>query len=259
MNLVMNAIQAVTPHGGVVEVGLTEKDFTDPDRLPDPAMHCGRHLVLTVRDNGPGMSDDVRQRIFEPFFTTKADTQGTGIGLSMVYGIVRGHEGGIGVWSRPGKGSVFRVFLPLLEVTLQEDETSGVWGSVGGDERILFVDDEEALVESTTTLLCRLGYRATGFNDAGAALEHFSANPDRFDVVVADYGMPHMTGVVFAERLTGIRRDVPVIILTGHLDEPVSPEKARDAGIKEFLIKPLAISELSETIRRVLSRKMTAQ
>jgi two-component system, cell cycle sensor histidine kinase and response regulator CckA len=213
-------------------------------------MHLGRYLALTVRDNGPGMSDKVRQRIFEPFFTTKENSQGTGIGLATMCGIVKGHEGGIAGWSKPGKGSVFRVFLPLIEVMTQKDETS----NVGGNERILFVDDEEALVEPTTMMLCRLGHKATGSSDPRQALKHFSANADRFDLILKDYGMPNMTGLSLAERLMAVRPDVPVIVVTGNLDEPVTPDKARDSGIREFVMKPVAISESTETIQRVLNR-----
>jgi len=119
---------------------------------------------------------------------------------------------------------------------------------------VLFVDDEEALVESTTTMLRRLGYRATGFGDPEQALKYFSEDPDGFDVVIADYGMLGMTGVLLAERLMAVRPDIPIIIMTGYLDEDVMPEKAKAGGIREFLTKPLTRSELSETIRRVLSQ-----
>ena len=193
-------------------------------------------------------------RIFEPFFTTKKLGQGTGMGLAVAYGIVRAYHGAIAVETRPGKGSVFTVFLPSAEAqpAAEQEETRA---PAGGSERILVVDDEPAVTEMTALTLRRLGYRVTTAASGNEAWDLFTADPGAFDLVITDQTMPDITGLDLAIRMLAAREDIPIILFTGY-SETVSPEKAKEAGIREFVMKPVAKREAAETVRRVLdSRK----
>ena len=198
------------------------------------------------------MDADVKEKIFEPFFTTKDQGQGTGLGLSVVYGIVKDLKGGIVVFSEPGKGSAFSLFFPKAErdVMPQKESTGAI---PGGKARILVVDDEEALVEMAQGMLERLGYTVVGTTDSGRALEMFSDHPDRFDVVIVDQTMPRMTGMVLAGKLLDIRPDTPIILVTGY-SETISAEKAKALGAS-LLMKPFERREIAQTIRSMLDHK----
>ena len=189
------------------------------------------------------MSPDVMERIFEPFFTTKGVGEGTGMGLAVVYGIVKSLRGTIAVESEPGIGSTFRVFLPVAR-TDEKSEDSEVQVTPKGTEHILFVDDEELLMEWGQAALERLGYTVTALTDSTEALNLFSSDPSRFDLVITDQTMPKLTGLHLARKLLTIRNNIPIILCTGHSDS-VSPQKAKEAGIKEFLMKPLGKQELA--------------
>ena len=253
MNLCNNAADAMREAGGRLEIGLVDTLFTEDVPSPGSDMQPGTYVTLTVSDTGSGMDEAVQKRIFEPFFTTKEKGQGTGLGLAVVYGIVKAHQGTITVSSEPGLGSTFTVYLPRYT---SGDKTEPVAGrSVpGGTERILFVDDEEALVELTGGLLHGLGYQVVGTTDSLDALQTFSERPDAFDLVITDQTMPRMTGAVLAQKLKEIRPDIPVILCTGY-SETISQEKAESMGIDGFVMKPLSKTELGETIRRMLDTK----
>jgi CheY-like chemotaxis protein len=197
------------------------------------------------------MTPDVMERIFEPFFTTKEVGEGTGMGLPVVYGVVKSLHGTITVESEPGAGSTFRVFLPIAR-TDEKLEGSEAQVTPKGTERILFVDDEELLTEWGQAALERLGYSVTALTDSTEALKTFSSDPSRFDLVIADQTMPKLTGLHLARELLTIRNNIPIILCTGHSDG-VSPEKAKEAGIREYLMKPLGKQQLAEVIRRVLN------
>jgi len=203
-----------------------------------------------VTDTGIGMTPGVMKRVFDPFFTTKEVGQGTGMGLAVVYGIVMSLGGTIAVESGPGVGSTFRVALPVAR-TDEKLESSKVLATPKGTERILFVDDEELLTEWGQAALERLGYTVTALTDSTEALKLFSSDPSRFDLVILDQTMPKLTGLNLARELLQIRPDLPIILCTGHSDS-VSPQKTSEAGIKEFLMKPLKKQELARVIRRVL-------
>jgi CheY-like chemotaxis protein len=199
------------------------------------------------------MSPEILERIFDPFFTTKNQGEGTGLGLSVLHGIVGNHKGYITVESEPGKGSVFRIYFPKLDehaiLETKEDPTM-----TSGKERILVVDDEAILVELNTQRLSRLGYEVSTMTSSIDALDLFRKEPDQFDLVVTDYTMPNMTGMDLAQELMKIRPDIPVILCTGH-SETISPETAKQAGIKEFLMKPIAKHDLARAVRRALDSK----
>ncbi len=254
MNLATNASLAMQEKGGTLDLSLTDIDFTPDSPVLEPDVMPGEYLQLTVKDTGVGMTLDVMKRVFEPFFTTREVGKGTGMGLAVVYGIIKDLQGGITVESTPGVGSTFRVFLPKVQAETLKDQAPIIQAATG-TERILFVDDEELLVEWGRTTLERLGYTVTTATDGKEVLKLFSSDPSRFDLVITDHTMPGITGLQFAKELLKIRSDIPIILCTGH-SETVSPDIAREAGIKEFLMKPLAKQELAQTIRRVLDAKI---
>ena len=253
MNLATNASFAMQEKGGTLEISLTDIDFIPDEPVLGTDAIPGQYIQLAVKDTGIGMSPQVMSRVFEPFFTTKEVGKGTGMGLAVVYGIVKDLQGTITVESIPGTGSTFRVLLPKVRTEYKEDQPHTVQ-IPGGNERILFVDDEEMLVEWGKAALERLGYQVTISTDSTEALKTFSANPSVFDLVITDHAMPHMAGSELSSELLKIRPDIPIILCTGH-SENMSREKAKDIGIKEFLTKPLNKQELAEVVRRVLDEK----
>ncbi|MBW2346461.1 MAG: PAS domain S-box protein [Deltaproteobacteria bacterium] len=246
VNLCTNAAQAMEEKGGTLTVRLEEKPEV-PSRLgPAP----GPYLLLTVEDTGPGMPEKVLDRVFEPFFTTKDRGKGTGMGLSVVHGIVEGYGGTVTAQSEPGKGAVFRVYLPATGSGAETGDSDDVKCPVpmGRGERILFVDDEEALVALGQRMIESLGYRVTTRVSSLEALELFRASPSRFDAVVTDLTMPHMKGDELAREITRIRRDIPVILCTGFGAEAAGPSK----GIRAVVNKPILRKDLAQTLAEIL-------
>ena len=253
MNLCTNAAYAMRETGGKLEISLGSITLGPDDQLPEADTPPGDYVVISVRDTGIGMDEAVKERIFEPFFTTKPREQASGLGLSVVYGIVKSHKGSIMVLSEPGKGSVFRVFLPKADIAdATQEEASGP--VLRGNQRILFIDDEEILAEMGRSVLERLGYKVVVQTDSTQALRDFADHPDAFDLVVTDQTMPKMTGMALAEKLLRIRPDIPIVLCTGYSDL-VSEETARAKGIRELVMKPVARKEMAEVIHRVLEGK----
>jgi CheY-like chemotaxis protein len=252
MNLCANAAQAMSNSGGILEVNLSSFDLGLKDRELYPDLEPAPYFLLTVSDTGKGMTAEVLQRIFEPFFTTKEDGQGTGLGLAVVHGIVKNHDGAVRVQSQQDQGTKFHVLLPKVEVA---DQYHPEFASPipYGKERILFVDDEELLVDLGKQMLEVLGYHVLAETNPLTALETFRKAPEAFDLVITDMTMPKMTGYALAREIMGIRSDIPVILCTGY-SESISEEEAKAGGIKEFIMKPLAIIDLAKMIRRVLDR-----
>ena len=254
MNLCTNAYHAMGERGGTLEVSLRAISIDTRELLPEPDMAPGEYLVLSVRDTGRGMDDRVMKRIFEPFFTTKEKGQGTGLGLSVVYGIVKSHNGAIRVSSRPGQGSVLSVYLPAAPAVAEPKSETVSWETLPtGTERILFVDDEESIVELGQGVLCRLGYTVVAKRSGSEALETFRKD-GAFDLVITDQTMPEITGVMLAAELLKLKSDLPVILFTGY-SESVSRETAQEVGIREFLMKPLSKRELAGAVRRALDTR----
>ena len=250
MNLGTNAASAMWENGGLLEISLRDVEFHPDTQPPHPDVAAGAYVELSMKDTGCGMDAETRNHMFEPFFTTKERGKGTGLGLSVVHGIVHSLGGAITVASEPGKGSTFTVLLPKIapEEKAQPETARQI---TGGKECILFVDDEELLVEVANEMLGRLGYEVVATSDSADALRIFSAWPDRFRCVVTDYTMPGMTGASLAKKLMKIRPNIPVILCTGYT-EMISQDEARAMGIREFVMKPLIKREIAETIRRVL-------
>ena len=250
MNLCTNSAHAMREKGGRLEVGLIDVDLDYETAAQYPDLSPGPYLRLTVSDTGHGMDRTVRERIFDPFFTTKGPGEGTGLGLAMVYGIVKSHRGEITVYSEPGKGTTFHVFLPKVEVESIPSPEPLV-PLYQGKERILFVDDEEAVVQMGRKMLERLGYEVIISTDGREALEIFRSQPEQIDLVITDQTMPNITGAELARELMGIRPDIPIILCTG-FSEVISVEEAKALGIREFVMKPFATREIAEITRHVL-------
>ncbi|MCK5341193.1 MAG: response regulator, partial [Desulfobulbaceae bacterium] len=252
MNLCTNAYHAMREHGGILEVRLEQVD-TDSVLIGKIGDLKGRKFVrLTVSDTGHGMDKFTRQRIFDPYFTTKEQGEGTGLGLSRVHGIVMRHKGAISVKSRPGKGSEFTIYLPVVDLAPATQEPHKETKLTHeGHGRILFVDDAEYNARSGKLILESIGFEVTALTDSAQALEVFREDPNRFDIVVTDQTMPQMTGFELAQELFHVRPDLPVIMITGH-SEIVDSERAKSIGIREFLLKPLDIDLLAETITNIL-------
>jgi len=245
MNLATNAAYAMRETGGKISITLADAEVP-----PGLGLLPGPYVELTVQDTGVGMDASVMEKMYEPFFTTKGVGQGTGMGLAVVYGIVKSLNGDIIVKSRPGEGSTFRVFLPKI-TAVEKPETPPATEVPTGKERVLLVDDEETITELGTGMLERLGYTVTAVTSSSEALKLFSENPSRFDLVITDQTMPELTGRRLASELLKIRPDLPIILCTGHSDS-VNPETAKAAGIKNFLMKPLVKRELAVAVRRAL-------
>ncbi len=249
MNLSTNAARAM-PLGGRLEIRLEEADLQPAAAgLELPA---GPYLCLTVADTGEGILPQHRSQIFNPYFSTMPKGQGTGLGLSVVHGIVSEQGGGITFDSAVGEGSTFRVYLPRLPAEAEVEEGPAELLPMGS-ERILFVDDEPALVEMAREMLTRLGYRAETSTSSREALERLRAKPDRYDLVITDLTMPGLTGDQLARELLHLRPGLPIILCTG-FSERMTVQEAASIGIAAFLMKPLAVQQLAQTIRSVLAR-----
>ncbi len=250
MNLCTNAAHAMQEKGGTLNIRLARK-WVYPVQTTHPiSLEPGEYAELTVSDTGYGIDASIIDRIFDPFFTTKKPGEGTGLGLSVVYGIIRNHGGSIDVASTPGQVTTFNVYLPLIKTDKQTEEKA-TEKIPGGSERILFVDDEAALVEGGKAMMASLGYRVTSGTSSMEALEVFRARPHTFDLVITDMTMPNMTGVHLARELLKIRPDLPIILCTGY-SEVISEEKAKSIGIRRLVMKPLFRKDLARIIREVL-------
>lgn len=256
MNLATNAAHAMAGAGGVLSFSIGDVILKEGE-IPDADMQPGTYVRLTVRDTGVGIEKHLLPRIFEPFFTTKEAGQGTGMGLAVVYGIAKSHSGAITVKSEPGKGSAFTVLLPYEAAQPEEKQEQG--GEVPrGNEYILLIDDEPGVVRAAATALERLGYRVTTASSAFEAWKMFEKDRNNFDLVITDQTMPGLCGIDLARKLLESRKDLPIILCTGY-SESVSPEAAHEAGIGEFVMKPIAKREAAETIRRLLDRRAKAR
>lgn len=242
INLCTNASQSIGGQHGELIVSLdTASEVKDE----------GEWLELSVADNGCGMDAAHLERIFEPYFTTKEKTSGTGMGLAMVHGIVSGQGGYITVDSEVGKGTVFRVFLPVVQQETPVEQIVETSTLIGGDGRIILVDDEAQVVQVTGEILKRLGYTVVGKTSPKEALKAFSDAPEDFDLILTDLTMPELTGLELSERVKTIRADIPIILFTGYSDQ-VSKAAAHLAGISEYCMKPISMRDLSRVIGRFI-------
>ncbi|MFZ2807534.1 MAG: response regulator [Desulfosalsimonadaceae bacterium] len=254
MNLCTNAQHAMGETGGILEVSLMDMDINHEFATENPGISPGRHLCLTIRDTGHGMPAELIKRLYDPFFTTKEPGKGTGLGLSVVHGIVKNYGGAITVQSKPGLGSAFNIFLPVIREQIQPGAKINIQAPTGS-ERILFVDDEKSIMDLGRQVLEQLGYRVEALTSSVDALELFKAGPETFDLIITDMTMPKMTGAKLAQEILAVRPDMPMILCTG-FSESINEEKALRIGFKEYIMKPISIDQIARSIRRVLdSRK----
>jgi PAS domain S-box-containing protein len=254
MNLCTNAFHAMEEHGGTLSISLSNVNLIRSAPAGSEKESAENFVHLSIRDTGPGIPPDIRERIFDPYFTTKETGKGTGMGLAIVHGIVTSYGGTITCDSQLGQGTTFHVSLPAL--TEQEQLNAGKPAREShipfGAERILFIDDEEILVDMTRTMLERLGYHVTVRGSSLEALTSFQNQPDAYDLVITDQTMPGMTGIDLARRMLQIRPDLPIILCTGYSSQ-ITEDKAKAAGIKGFALKPLTKNDISGLIRKVLN------
>ena len=252
MNLAINAYHAMREEGGALELRLAQEKIGPDDS--DADLSPGAYLKLTVKDTGHGMDSALMKKVFDPYFTTKGVGEGTGMGLAVVHGIAKDHGGDIRVNSRMGEGTSFHVYLPVIETTPVKAKNLASGPARRGNERILFVDDEEMIVFLAQQTLVQLGYHVTSLTSSMAALEAFKAKPDNYDLVITDMTMPKMTGAQLTAELQEIRPDIPVILCTG-FSETIDEEKIEIMGISAYIMKPILRNEMAEVIRRVLDER----
>ncbi len=254
-NLVTNAVQALSDVGGAVTVGLEQARLGQDEinGLLIPGLGPGNHAVITVKDNGPGIDPAIIHNIFDPFFTTKPVGKGSGMGLAVVHGIIRGHNGSLSVESTPVRGTVFRCYFPLVERHAESlAQTDGKpLPAEKGREKILLVDDEPQVLDIWFKLLGKMGYQVTPCGGGEKALLIFKNTPDRFDLVITDNTMPGMSGTELSVEILGIRPDMPIILITGDLVREGS--EYRKFGIRAHVRKPFDKEQIRSIIRSVLS------
>jgi len=250
MNLCTNAAHAMRDKNGTIEVSLVDEHLDSGNVGRYSNLSPGNYLRLTVRDTGHGIAPEIMDRIFEPYFTTKRHGEGTGMGLAVVHGIIKGHGGEITVDSKPGAGTAFHVLLPKIDKAVRTEKEPKAKLPTG-TERLFFVDDEKAAVNTIGMMMERLGYRVEARTSSVEALEAFRNKPDAFDLIITDMTMPNMTGVDLAKEMMKIRHDIPIILCTGY-SEAIDEETAKEMGIKEFIMKPILMKDLAAIIRKVL-------
>ncbi len=252
INLCGNAVDAMQDETGVLEIRLETVRLNASAASLYENLTAGGYVKLTVKDNGEGIAPDIISRIFEPYFTTKSVEKGLGMGLAVVYGIVKKHDGAVKVVSKLGQGATFEVLFPIVEEERETDQTSSEDLPLGS-ERILFVDDEAALVKIGRQILEKQGYAVVGETSSEEALKRFQADPDRYDLVISDMAMPAMTGDRLAMEIFKIRPNMPIILCTGHSDR-FDENDAHALGIKAYTKKPLVKADLLKMVRNVLDQ-----
>lgn len=250
MNLCNNAAHSMQDRGGILEISLEQVDLNET-----VGMKPGSYICLKVKDNGHGMSPEIREKAFDPFFTTKALGKGTGLGLAVVHGLVKKHGGEVQLESELGKGTTVSVFLPVWDGMIKEEAQPAVVGIPTGSEAILLIDDEEVQTRTVGMMLKRLGYHVTAETDPRKALDTFRSHPHDFDLVITDQVMPYIQGNLLAQEMLTIRPDLRIILCTGY-SESVDEENKQTFGITEFIQKPFTSKEIGALIRQVLSKKV---
>lgn len=258
MNLCTNAYHALRSRGGILSVSLTPADIgKNQYKIHEQYLTAGSYLKLEVSDTGIGMDQQTMERIFDPYFTTKKESEGTGMGLAVVHGIIMNHDGYIKVSSEPEAGSTFTVFLPSLTIetdTLPEKlEEKDVIPR--GSERILIVDDEKVIVMLEKKILEDLGYRVTAFINSEEALELFQKQPEDFDLIITDMAMPHLSGIGLALKALKCQPAIPIILCTG-FSEMYDEKKVKSLGIRHYIMKPVLRKELGQGVRMVLDETL---
>ncbi|MBF0452861.1 MAG: response regulator [Candidatus Magnetomorum sp.] len=256
MNLCTNAYHAIKEKdAGCIELLVCEREIIQEDTSQYPNVLPGKYIYLMVKDTGIGIDDTIKEQIFDPFFTTKEPGEGTGMGLSVVHGIVSDHGGHIFVQSNLKKGTQFTVFFPASQAAVkQHHQKIDTDNTRGNGEHILLVDDELDVVKALEQMLKRLGYKVTSQLSSQITLETFEKNPDHFDLLLTDQTMPQMTGMTLAKKVLNIRPDLPVIICSGYSSQ-LTQENIDAIGIRDILFKPITLKDLGIKLRSVLTTK----
>jgi len=250
MNIINNSATAMKEYGGIIELSLTEINFS-PQDIDIGTLEPGRYQRLTISDTGPGMTAEIKRRIFEPYFTTKKEGEGTGMGLSVVHGIVNSHGGEIRVYSEPGKGTTFNIYLPVFgELALPESESNSEH-ILFGNEKILFIDNDKNLLFLVKEMLENLGYKVSGKTSSVKALEYFRKNPGKFDLLIIDMNMPKMPGIELAREIKSIRKDIP-LVLCKRLGDDINEKEFKNKEFSAVVMKPIKKKKLAKTIRNLL-------
>ncbi|THB80196.1 MAG: response regulator [Desulfobacteraceae bacterium] len=255
MNLITNAYHAVEEKNGKIRVQLKQVSLGVAD-LQDSLLSPGKYVKMSISDNGKGIHPSSLDKIFEPYFTTKEKDRGTGLGLSVVYGIVKEHKGEIKVRTELHKGSEFIVYFPLAGKPVLEKKDKPEAGPQGMNERIILVDDDASVLQLVSQILERLGYRVQSFPSSDQALRAFQSAPNHYDLVLTDMTMPGMTGDMLAKRILAIREDVPIIICTG-FSERINEDQAKALGVKGLLMKPVVKSDMAKMVRKALDENQS--
>jgi PAS domain S-box-containing protein len=251
VNLATNAAQAIGDRGGVIELVVDAASVSgDPAGMPRE-IAAGRYARVSVSDNGCGMDSATQQRVFDPFFTTKPVGQGTGLGLSVVHGIMKAHDGAVTVYSQPSKGTTFRLYFPVVDAEVATPLPPPRANLPGNQRRVLYVDDDAALVLLASRSLARQGYRVSAFSDPKLALEAFLASPDAFDVAISDLSMPGLSGFDLARALHQHRPQLPILMTSGYV-RPEDRDAARERGIVDLLLKPTSMEDLGRALDELL-------
>jgi PAS domain S-box-containing protein len=258
VNLCNNAADAMHEKGGILTIVLQQPDSQVLETLYPKGLQPGSYLEIIVRDTGVGMSEELLPRIFDPLFSSRQSGERTGLGLSVVHGIVKSCGGKVSVESREREGSTFHVYLPTHQESKHETDNIYIPAVFGGTERILFIDDEPLLAELGGTILSRFGYQTSIQTSSVEALRLVTEKPETFDLVVTDLTMPNMTGIELAKQLKRIRTDLPVVVCTGFNDS-IAQEEAKALGIHKVLYKPVIPAQLAQTVRQVLDDSKNAQ
>lgn len=256
MNLSTNAYHSMEQSGGILEISLRNRQLSQEDVPAQSEISPGKFVELSVGDTGPGIPPEIQDKIFEPYFTTKEVGKGTGMGLSIIHGIVSSMDGFVICENKPEKGAIFRVFIPAVEKQAVTAAQLDVNVAAHGKERILLIDDEEILAEMGRIMLERLGYKVTIRSSSIDALSTFQNHPDQFDAVITDQTMPGITGFDLARRILQIRPDIPIILCTGY-SNLITEEQVKKIGIKGFIMKPMSRKDISLLLREVLDRKIS--
>lgn len=256
-NFCTNAAYAMKTTGGELAVTLTKFTMGWRHRHEFPQLKKGDYLRISVKDSGMGIPERIREKIFDPFFSTKPSGEGTGMGLSVVHGIIASLGGGISLVTEEGKGSTFHVALPLSEVENSNETTTWV-APKSSNERILFVDDEIGITKMASHMLTSLGYEPIVTSSSLKALDLFEENPNGFDLLISDQVMPDLTGHELALKVRAIRPEMPIIICSGFSGK-LSSKKAEELGVDDFLVKPISRQEIGESIQKVLGISNTPQ
>jgi len=259
LNLATNSAHAMKEKGGVLDISLSPMLVDEEFASRNPDLKPGPYVRLTVSDNGHGMDAATQERIFEPFFTTKPQGEGSGLGLSVVHGIVKSHEGSISVYSEVGRGTTFNIYLPDAKDS-DSSQTARLNRSLprGAGEHILFVDDEPSLIDIGKRMLERLGYQVTVANSGSAALELIRSQSKTFDCIITDFTMPDMSGIALARECRASGLVTPIMLMSGYCGV-LTDDSLRAQGIQELILKPFTPHALAEALRRVLSNHPRAQ